>query len=256
MRYSESPATRPLDQLVDAFWTLTSDGRPPPRDAGVILPDGAVEIVIVCRGVVTMPPARTRLRRFVLGPSDRVRRLRYQGAIDLAGVRLRPTAAARLFKNSVPTMADRIVPLVDLLPDLDRAIASATASPQAPNQVLTWLGEALERHVDAGRSPNPILERATSEIRRQHGRVRIGRLARNLGISQRQLERRFLAGLGLSPKRWCRITRFQAALQALSSGRAWVDLAHDFGYADQAHFSREFRAFAGEPPSTAAWMRS
>jgi AraC-like DNA-binding protein len=253
VRYSEYPAAAPFDRLVDAFWTLTSDGRTPPRDAGAILPDGAVEIVLVCRGTVTAPPSRRPLRRFVLGPSDRVRRLKYRGAIDLAGVRLRPTAAAQLFGRSVPAMADRIVPLAALLPHLDRELGSAVVS---RDSVLEWLGRRLACHARTDRSLHPPLERAAGEIRRRHGRVRIGDLARTLGISQRQLERRFAAGIGLSPKRWCRIIRFQSALQAMSAGRAWVDLAHDLGYADQAHFSREFREFSGEPPSAAAWMRA
>jgi AraC-like DNA-binding protein len=252
VRYSECPAEAPLDRLVDAFWTLTSDGRPPPRDAGAILPDGAVEIVLVCRGRVTAPPSRAPLRRFVLGPSDRVRRLKYRGAIALAGVRLLPTAAAQLLDTSVPSIADRIVPLATVLPDLDRELRSAVVS---LDSALERLGRVFASHAGTDSSVNPLLERAAAEIRRRHGRIRIGDLARTLGVSQRQLERRFLAGIGLSPKRWCRIVRFQSALRAMSSGRAWVDLAHDLGYADQAHFSREFREFSGEPPSAAAWMR-
>ena len=68
----------------------------------------------------------------------------------------------------------------------------------------------------------------------------------------RHLERRFLDVVGISPKRLSRITRFQAALQALQTAGqdgTGAATAAAFGYADQPHFIREFRELAGCTPS-------
>jgi AraC-like DNA-binding protein len=61
--------------------------------------------------------------------------------------------------------------------------------------------------------------------------------------------------VGLAPKRWVRVARFNAAAQSLAvpDRRRLADLAHDHGYADQAHLTREFGALAGVPPSRAWW---
>jgi transcriptional regulator GlxA family with amidase domain len=90
---------------------------------------------------------------------------------------------------------------------------------------------------------------AVEEMLRAGGLVEIGDVAAGVGLSPRQFERRFRAEVGLPPKLFCRIQRFQRIFQALESGPAkWADVAVDCGYYDQAHLIRDFRAFAGETP--------
>jgi transcriptional regulator GlxA family with amidase domain len=74
-------------------------------------------------------------------------------------------------------------------------------------------------------------------------------IARGLGLSERQLERRFVARVGLMPKRFARLVRFERALSLVRSGRSLSAVAQCAGYADQSHMVRDFRSFAGEPPS-------
>ena len=68
---------------------------------------------------------------------------------------------------------------------------------------------------------------------------------------------KYIAGVGrpqvgLSPKVWCRVQRFQMAVQRLHAGGdvRWAELALDCGFYDQAHFANEFRAFSGIDPTT------
>lgn len=69
-----------------------------------------------------------------------------------------------------------------------------------------------------------------------------------LGLTERSLE---LAGAGNQPGRYARTRQFQATLSQLKRNRDTLlsDVAYDNGYADQSHFIRSFRAFAGVPPS-------
>lgn len=83
-------------------------------------------------------------------------------------------------------------------------------------------------------------------MRHPGGRVRD--LARLIGLSGRQLQRRFRAEVGYGPKVFQRIMRFRRLLAAAPRYRNLVLLAGSLEYADQAHMSREVREFAGESP--------
>jgi len=78
----------------------------------------------------------------------------------------------------------------------------------------------------------------------------VGAAAGALGVSTRHLERRFKARVGMSPKHFARIARFQRVFRAVEEGGAgWVDAAAECGYYDQAHLIRDFRDLAGEAPA-------
>jgi AraC-like DNA-binding protein len=90
----------------------------------------------------------------------------------------------------------------------------------------------------------------TAKIVQRGGQISIDRLVADAGISNRQLERRFLCEVGLSPKQLCRILRFQQIFRALNGNDAtWAAVALDCGYYDQAHLIRDFRQFSGVTPA-------
>ena len=71
------------------------------------------------------------------------------------------------------------------------------------------------------------------------------------GVSARHLIDRFTAQVGVPPKRFCRVRRFQLAIARATHGTYddWAAIAADCGFSDQSHLIREFHAFAGMPPS-------
>ena len=71
----------------------------------------------------------------------------------------------------------------------------------------------------------------------------VGNVVRETGLSHRRFIALFRRSVGLRPKRWCRVQRFARALRHMQSGLATAALAS--GYADQAHFAREFRELTG-----------
>ena len=76
-------------------------------------------------------------------------------------------------------------------------------------------------------------------------------LTRDLSVSPRKLERHFLSHVGMSPKLFSRLVRFDRAVRDLSKrgDRSWTDFALAHGYSDQAHFINEFREFSGVTPT-------
>jgi transcriptional regulator GlxA family with amidase domain len=85
----------------------------------------------------------------------------------------------------------------------------------------------------------------------ERGALRVDDAAESAGLSIRQFERRFITQVGLSPKHYARIARFDAALEAKVTAprRLWTEIAHEFGYYDQMHLVRDFETFAGESPA-------
>jgi AraC-like DNA-binding protein len=105
---------------------------------------------------------------------------------------------------------------------------------------------ANRRHDDA------LAAAAVAWIAR-HPEAHVAQLARELGISARQLQRRVLAATGYAPKLLHRVLRFQRALVALGDpSTTLAGVAADAGYLDQAHLTREVRALAGATPKELA----
>ena len=84
-----------------------------------------------------------------------------------------------------------------------------------------------------------------------HGAVRIDDLAGHTGLGMRQFERRFAREIGIPPKLYARIVRFEAALRTKSAqpGTSWTEVAHALGYHDQMHMVHDFKRLSGDTPS-------
>ena len=92
------------------------------------------------------------------------------------------------------------------------------------------------------------LAEAASLIRNAKGNITIEEVSNTVSVGMRQLQRSFKDSMGTTPKGYLRIIRFRNALASLNNPHELADLAYDMGYADQAHFIREFKEFAGEAP--------
>ena len=92
--------------------------------------------------------------------------------------------------------------------------------------------------------------KSAQHICHRKGAARIDQLAFDTSLSVRQYERRFAEEMGLSPKLFARITRFQMAFDAkrVAPSRSWLGVAHEFEYFDQMHMIRDFQNLGGDAP--------
>lgn len=115
--------------------------------------------------------------------------------------------------------------------------------------------DVLLRRVRAGAGPAPEVTEAWRLTLASGGRLRVADIAGRVGWSERHLLARFRAETGLTPKEAARVVRFDRARRALTArvtGGGPPDLAAlaaATGFADQAHLTREWRAFSGLPPT-------
>ena len=121
--------------------------------------------------------------------------------------------------------------------------------------------EERVRHADQcllQRHPAPCAHGGVAAAARallvRRGSLRIAGLVEQSGLSPRQFARRFAEHVGMSPKVYARVVRFEAALKRKKQapGLRWTDVAHELGYHDQMHMVHDFSLLAGGTPSTVA----
>jgi transcriptional regulator GlxA family with amidase domain len=121
-----------------------------------------------------------------------------------------------------------------------------------PDRRVSLSTEMVARHfADLNPEIDRPVARAVAVLRAQPDR-RVSGLATEIGLSERQLRRRFEAAVGYGPKRLARIFRFQRLLDLAHASRgrtSWSRLAVAAGYADQAHMINECLALTGGPPT-------
>jgi AraC-like DNA-binding protein len=253
MDYHEHAPCPDLGSHVECVWTLSSGAAPAPDNTGTILPDGACEIVLSVGDPIRISRALDApvLTRMIIGQMERPWRLAYSGAVDVIGVRLWPWAPRSLLSCPPWTLNGMVTPLAMVAPRLDTRLKSAVTVDLDPGRRRSTVEAILTEAVADAATPDPVTVAAARLIRARNGSLRIHDVAQRLGVSERQLERKFVRDVGLSPKRWSRVIRFRLALEQAFNPRepAFAAVAQRLGYADQAHLTREFLQFAGQPPN-------
>ena len=254
MHYREYVPPAHLASVVACFWTLEGHARETDGAAQPILPDGHAELVVhFGDGFERCDPNAVPQRQpwaIFAGQLDGPLTLRPAGGVAVLGVRFRPDGAVRFMR----------VPQHELLgstSDVRAVSAPAAAAAHVVRDSARTLREAVAvmERVLAGamheRGRDRRLALVVDTIIRRGGLVSIDAAAAATGMSRRQLERLFLRDVGLPPKQLARIVRFQRAvrlLEAMKDAPRGSRTAHASGYADQAHFIRDFREFAGCAP--------
>ena len=99
------------------------------------------------------------------------------------------------------------------------------------------------------RPPSAVLGTWSALVPAAAAASRSPTIARDLGWSRRHLTEQFTRAVGVSPKTYARIVRFDRARSLIAAGGSLGDVALDAGYYDQAHLNRDFREFAGAAPT-------
>ncbi|RMI44960.1 AraC family transcriptional regulator [Actinomadura harenae] len=163
-----------------------------------------------------------------------------EGHDHVFGVAFRPGGFRPFLKASVSTITDRVVPATEVFgPDLPTVLDV----PSVDAFLLRHLPDDDSRVRQATAAVELIAEDKTV--------TRVERLADELGLSVRGLQRLFAEYVGIGPKWVIRRYRLHEVTARMAAGGAidWAGLAADLGYADQGHFVRDFKSMFGEPPT-------
>ncbi|WP_051470929.1 helix-turn-helix domain-containing protein [Patulibacter minatonensis] len=198
------------------------------------------------------PDAPLRRRRsfaggIALGPAAS----EHAGDVHVLQVDLTPLGTSSVLGVPGAALAGEVVAFEDVVgertaAELVERLASTAGWPGRFGLMQDWLG----RRVRDARPGRPDVAWAVGRLDRTGGLLPIDELRRELGCSRRHLAARFREEVGVGPKAYARLVRFDRAQHALRERPdplAVVAAAH--GFSDQAHLTREVRAFAGVTPT-------
>jgi AraC-like DNA-binding protein len=254
--HARQPAP-PLDLFVESVWLCKNDPRP--RALERILPSGGAQLIVNLTEDETRAYSDSRCglvcRRspgsILTGVTTRFQVIDTDEQAYVAGVAFRPGGTVPFVAGSAYELRDTEVPLEALWgPARTRRLREQLLTTVHPDSALDILERALlESWRD--RSTHPLVAFALADLHLRPSVARIGQIANAVGLSRKRFSERFKTEVGVTPKRYCRLLRFQRALAKAHGGGSvdWKDLALACGYFDQAHLIHEFREFSGLTPT-------
>lgn len=229
--YRELAPPAPLAEWVACGWVSTRAG------GARILPDGCVDVVWTGR------------RLIVAGPATSSRFSNDAPGVPKVGVRFRVGAAGAALGIPASELLDANPPAEEVMPE-GAELAERMEAAGTPQRMLMELTAAVAGRLREASPGDPLVAAAARRLAVPGARVRD--VAFELGLSERQLRRRFDASVGYGAKTLARVLRLQRFLALASDPAADASLARlaaDAGYADQAHLARECAGLAGVAPS-------
>jgi AraC-like DNA-binding protein len=219
-----------------------------------VLPNGCMQIIVNLSGKFLTDcgedgTATFRLpRAIVVGARTRYGVFDTSDMEELAGIVIQPGGFAGLFGERADLFFERSIGLDEVM-DCASLMDRLRDHPQ-PIEKLRALEVLLTGLLHQGPRRSQLADQAT-HLFRGNG-LSVAECARSLGVSERRLSQVFREYVGIAPKMWCRIRRFQSAVKALHDGVdvPWAELAVNCGYYDQSHFAHDFKAFSGIDPTT------
>ena len=248
---SREPAG-PLRPFVSRVWTVDQRGAPPIAAIERVLPTGDTHLAIRLTGeplwIVGETGAGTIMGPAVVGGARSGAYLKDVSEPSWSiGAQLRPGAARLLFGATDGDLAGRHTDLALLWGTAAGELRERAAEAATPDARLAVLEAALAARLPRVREVHPAVAAALDHFR-QSSDVRAAVAAG--GIAHRRFIGLFREQVGLGPKVFCRVRRFQRAVRfvARRPDRSWADIAAACGYSDQPHLHRDFVAFAGVTP--------
>lgn len=244
-----------LASYVEKLWSC--DGHPGVKGTDRALPDGRFQLAFsLAEGPISaltdpMGAGGGIAPSLLIGIRSRF------GIIDTAklrsamGVVFRPGGAHAFLNMPADAFHDKNVSLDLIWGSMVRTLRDRLRSADDPAKKFQILEGALSSRVNERVQLNPAVRYALQEFARRPEIPRVRELAQEAGLSRRRFAQLFREQIGLTPKLYCRVQRFQNALKQIPSAASvdWAQLALAAGYCDQAHLAHEFRDFSGLSPS-------
>jgi AraC-like DNA-binding protein len=250
--YSPTAALRPFVLL---YWEGIFEGTPMAALQQKVMPSGYIELVLHvsdARCELYINNAWQLSAAFSLvGMWTDPFMLRFRGKVEAFGIRFKPEAIYVLFGIPAAEFINCSANLEEIFGPCFASFCLKLEESKTIEERVQLADNYFLRRLYKSDIRQTYVQSAAELIRRQSV-PSVEHISHRVCISTRQLEREFKSKVGLSPKSYMRITRLNKALQLMSHSPALplAQVAYLCGYADQAHFNREFKALSGELPTT------
>lgn len=264
MLYLERIPATPLAPSVRMLWYAQVHDSAHQRER--VLPSGCVQIILnLARDfVLDCPEGLPDVHRppaLVVGARSVYEVIDSSDMADLIGIVFSPGGFTPFASDAAHMFSNQTVALDCLWGNGAHSLRARLRELASPEARLDCLEQFLRAQFipQLERRPRPPqIQFALRYFAHNPSIASVAATARQIGWSERRFSQVFREEVGLTPKVWCRIQRFQRAVRQLHAGIdiPWTELALDCGYYDQSHFANEFRAFSGVDATTYSARRT
>lgn len=245
------PGLRPFLRSYAGYW----DSGLSPYEVRVV-PTGRAVLVInlgepfaQVRRIGAPGTGSGRIGSMVVGLEDSPTLCVHRGGQEAIRLELTPLGAYRLFALPMGELAQHVVELHHILGPGAELLVERLAAGRDWAERFDLLDGALLDRLGRGPDPAPEVGHAYHLLARTAGTIQVARICAEVGWSKGYLIRRFTEQIGLTPKTYGRVLRFDRAVRMLARGGATLaETSAVCGFYDQAHLNREFRALADTTP--------
>jgi AraC-like DNA-binding protein len=266
MFYREYDPHPMLRQAVKCYWVLGHAQSETVDDIEtVLMPDGCIEVVfcinnrfrdrrVVKPSPVALPAQNQQALFFpeslVIGHQKQALSLYANDRMVVVAIRFYAWGAAQALGLALHEINHQAVALRDVLGEEAHQIYEQLYETPLTN-IAAVLDTFLIKKIQQHKEESGVVRVAAALMKAQQGKIKVPEIASICALSKRQLERTFIGSVGLTPKEYARFLRFEAARLELkhSPSTHLTQLALDYGYFDQAHFSNDFKSLCGKTPS-------
>ena len=255
MLFLEHTPAPPLDRFVRKLWYARAPHPGHSRER--ILPTGNTQVLVnlasdCLHECPEGQPDRYSPPSIVVGARSTYEIVNTADMAELIGIVFEPGGFPAFAFDAADLFSNRFVDLEDIWGTQARTLRDRLRELPSPQARLgcfeRFLTEAFAAPIQR---PRPLHHCAVDYALRRFAHApamtTVRDIARSTGWSERRFSQVFREQVGLPPKVWCRLQRFQRAVEQLHAGVdiPWARLALDCGFYDQSHFANEFRAFSG-----------
>lgn len=253
-RFLPSP---PLSAYIEAFCFSDGEASLPPKKERC-LPNGQVAVVVNL-GHDTIRVANLQhadqFQHFhgsvFTGAFSRFCVLDTTTMVTTLSICFKPGGARLFLPMPVAELANQVVDLSCIFGAAAFDLREQLQASQTNDKRVSILERFFLTRVSYEQALSPAIRFALTSFQAEKERRSISEVTTQLGLNPKRFISLFEEAVGLTPKVFCRVLRFQEVLQRITGEQPvrWADLALDCGYFDQAHFIHDFQAFAGLTPS-------
>ena len=253
MNYQTFEPSPELSPLIKCYWTLDAP-KIEPSEIQTIVPDGCMEMIFhhgdLYRQYLQDGNSIIQPRCFVIGQLTRPLEIEPTGKIGIFSVRFHPFGFTPFTTKPIKAFENSAIDLSEVFGKEGLDIATNILKAATSQKRLEIIDAFLQNRLTQSQTIDQIVESTVETILTANGQISIHELSQQTRVNRRQLERKFAAVIGLSPKRLSKTIRLQAVFKMLLNKqyKNLTDLAYEGDYYDQAHFVKDFKELTGFTP--------
>lgn len=215
-----------------------------------VYPDGCVDIIFAFGSSASARSMR-EAQPYLVGTYTAATTQLFYGEADMLGVRFRPAGVTAFIRGGIDEFTNIKIELSLLDTLFERTFFDRLADMERRRDQLILIDEYLLSRLAVVSPADPRILHGLHLIETNKGVVSPADIARETCLCLRQFERKFKAAIGITPKNFARIVRFNHTRHWLQINpeATLLEIAADCGYYDHAHLIREFSELSGESPS-------